>query len=55
MDEPCDEELNLEKKKGKKKSSNRQLRMDIQSAQGKSTSEDDKNTKRKASENQEEL
>ena len=55
LDEPCDEELNQEKKTGKKRSSNRQLWMDIQSAQGKSSSEDGKNAKRKAAENQEEL
>ena len=55
LDEPCDEELNQEKKTRKKRLSNRQLWMDIQSAQGKSSSEDGKNAKRKAAENQEEL
>jgi hypothetical protein len=55
LDESSDEDLNRKKRKGKKKSDNRQLRMQVQSAQGKSTSEDGKNPKCKASENQEEL
>lgn len=55
LDESSDEDLNQNKKKEKKKSDNRQLRMQVQSAQGKSTLKDGKNSKRKASENQEEL
>jgi phosphatidate phosphatase PAH1 len=55
LDESSDEDLNQKKRKGKKKSDNRQLRMQVQSAQGKSTSEDGKNLKRKANKNQEEL
>ena len=53
LDESSDEDLDRNKRKGKRKSGNRQLRMQVQSAQGKSTSEDGRNSKRKASENQE--
>src|ERR1700744_1685115 len=55
LDESSDEDQNQNKRKGRKKSDNRQLRMQVQSAQGKSALKDGKNSKRKANENQDEL
>ena len=53
LDESSEEDaVNHTKKKGKKKADSRQLRMQVQSAQGKRTLEDDKNSKRKANEDQ---
>jgi hypothetical protein len=55
LDESSDEDKSWNKKKGKK-SGNRQLWMQVQSVQGKSTLKDSKNSvKHKASENQEQL
>jgi hypothetical protein len=54
LDESSDKDLNQKKRKGKKKADNRQLQMQVQSAQGKSTS-DGKNSKHKANKNQDKL
>lgn len=50
LDVSSDEELQKQKTMCKKPSRSRQLRVDIQSTQGKDVSEDGKNAKRKANE-----
>ena len=50
LDVSSDEELHKQKTKSKKPLRSRQLRMDIQSAQGKNVSKGGKNVKRKANE-----